>query len=159
VSEVRSGTHLPITAITDAWAPCGPLPPPPGALTAVAATTVLGPRFSVLGWQALAEALPALAALPWPALVVQVVQVVGHRKQRMPGAVFLACVATQGIAVLGATLAAAEAVAEPVAWLARAALVPSLLRTPGQVPLWIAVAARPAAAAGAVASLRSTAPR
>ena len=37
----------------------------------------------------------------------------------MPGAVFLGCVATQGLAVLGAVLAAAHS----VAWLAHAALV------------------------------------
>lgn len=88
----------------------------PGALTAVAATTVLGTRFSALGWQQLAEALLALSALLWPVLLVLVV---GHWKRRMPGAVFLGCVATQGLAVLGATLAAAEA----TAWLAHTALV------------------------------------
>ncbi|GHB44044.1 hypothetical protein GCM10010377_38630 [Streptomyces viridiviolaceus] len=38
----------------------------PGALTAVAATTVLGTRFSLLGRQPLAEAPPALAAVLWP---------------------------------------------------------------------------------------------
>lgn len=88
----------------------------PGALTAVAATTVLGTRISALGRQTLAEALLALAALLWPVLIVLVV---GHWKRRMPGAVFLACVATQGLAVLAATLAAAES----TAWLAHAALV------------------------------------
>ncbi|MFI9826742.1 tellurite resistance/C4-dicarboxylate transporter family protein [Streptomyces sp. NPDC051913] len=88
----------------------------PGALTAVAATTVLGTRFSALGWQTLAEALLALSTLLWPVLIVLVV---GHWKRRMPGAVFLACVATQGLAVLGATLAGAL----PTSWLARAALV------------------------------------
>jgi tellurite resistance protein TehA-like permease len=88
----------------------------PGALTAVAATTVLGTRFSALGRQTLAEALLALAALLWPVLLVLVGR---HWKRRMPGAVFLGCVATQGLAVLGATLAGAEA----TAWLAHAALV------------------------------------
>ncbi|PWI17553.1 hypothetical protein DI272_27850 [Streptomyces sp. Act143] len=88
----------------------------PGALTAIAATTVLGTRFSALGRQQLAEALLALAALLWPVLIVLVV---GHWKRRMPGAVFLACVATQGLAVLGATLAAAVS----TAWLAHTALV------------------------------------
>ncbi|MEU6377662.1 tellurite resistance/C4-dicarboxylate transporter family protein [Streptomyces sp. NPDC046909] len=88
----------------------------PGALTAVAATTVLGTRLSLLGWQSLAEALLALSALLWPVLIVLVM---GHWKRRMPGAVFLACVATQGLAVLGATLAAAES----TAWLAHTALV------------------------------------
>lgn len=88
----------------------------PGALTAVAATTVLGTRFSTLGRQTLAEALLALATLLWPLLIVLVVS---HWKRRMPGGVFLGCVATQGLAVLGATLAAAES----TAWLAHASLV------------------------------------
>ncbi|CCK27999.1 integral membrane protein [Streptomyces davaonensis JCM 4913] len=88
----------------------------PAALTAVAATTVLGTRFSALGWQTLAGALLALAAVLWPGLLHVVVR---HWHRRMPGAVFLGCVATQGLAVLGATLAAAES----TAWLAHAALV------------------------------------
>ncbi|MGW4563642.1 tellurite resistance/C4-dicarboxylate transporter family protein [Streptomyces sp. NPDC004561] len=88
----------------------------PGALTAVAATSVLGTRFAALGWQTLAEALLVLAALLWPVLLVLVM---GHWKPRMPGAVFLSCVATEGIAVLAATLAAAET----EEWLAHAALV------------------------------------
>ncbi|MFJ8536242.1 tellurite resistance/C4-dicarboxylate transporter family protein [Streptomyces sp. NPDC093591] len=87
----------------------------PAALTAIAATTVLGTRFTTLGWQPLAKALLALAALLWPVLLVQVVR---HWHPRMPGAVFLGCVATQGLAVLGATLAASEA----TAWLAHTAL-------------------------------------
>ncbi|MFF7469526.1 tellurite resistance/C4-dicarboxylate transporter family protein [Streptomyces sp. NPDC008092] len=88
----------------------------PGALTAVAATTVLGTRFSALGWQPLAEALLALSVALWPPLLVLVVR---HWKPRMPGTVFLACVATQGSAVLGATLAAALT----TAWLAHLSLV------------------------------------
>jgi tellurite resistance protein TehA-like permease len=88
----------------------------PGALTAVAATTVLGTRISLLGGQTLAEALLALAALLWPGLLLLVVR---HWERRMPGTVFLCCVATQGLAVLAATLAAAET----TAWLAHAALV------------------------------------
>ncbi|GAA2510857.1 tellurite resistance/C4-dicarboxylate transporter family protein [Streptomyces longisporus] len=87
----------------------------PGALTAVAATTVLGTGFSALGRQTLAEALLALAAVLWPLLLVQVAR---HWRRHMPGAVFLCSVATQGLAVLGATLAGAEA----TAWLAHAAL-------------------------------------
>ncbi|MEV5878664.1 tellurite resistance/C4-dicarboxylate transporter family protein [Streptomyces sp. NPDC052101] len=88
----------------------------PGALTAVAATTVLGTRISALGRQPLAEALLALAALLWPVLLFLVVR---RWRRRMPGAVFLCCVATQGLAVLAATLAAAER----TAWLAHTALV------------------------------------
>ncbi|GGU83570.1 membrane protein [Streptomyces filipinensis] len=88
----------------------------PGALNAVAATTVLGTGISALGRQTLAEALLALAALLWPVLLVTVVR---HWRRRMPGSVFLCCVATQGLAVLAATLAAAER----RAWLAHTALV------------------------------------
>ncbi|WP_053215108.1 tellurite resistance/C4-dicarboxylate transporter family protein, partial [Streptomyces viridochromogenes] len=88
----------------------------PAALTAIAATTVLGTRFTTLGWETLAKALLDLAALLWPCLLIVVVR---HWHPRMPGAVFLACVATQGLAVLGATLAAAES----SAWLAHTALV------------------------------------
>jgi tellurite resistance protein TehA-like permease len=88
----------------------------PAALTAVAATTVLGTRFALLGRHTLAAALLALAAVLWPALLFLVVR---NRQRRMPGAVFLICVATQGLAVLGATLAAAEA----TPWLAHTALV------------------------------------
>ncbi|MFD5481037.1 SLAC1 family transporter [Streptomyces hawaiiensis] len=84
----------------------------PAALTTVAATAVLGAGFSAAGLQPLAEALLALALLLWAVLLT--VEVRGRR-----GTVFLRCVATQGLAVLGATLAAADA----VAWLAHAALV------------------------------------
>lgn len=76
----------------------------PAGLTAVAATTVLGTGLSALGWQGPAEALLALSAVLWPVLLFRVVR---HWKRRMPGGVFLVCVATQGLAVLGATLAAA----------------------------------------------------
>ncbi|MYR42835.1 tellurite resistance/C4-dicarboxylate transporter family protein [Streptomyces sp. SID5910] len=89
----------------------------PAALTAVAATAVVGTRFAVLGWTALAGALLALAALLWPGLLLVVVR---HWERRMPGAVFLGCVATEGLAVLAATLAAATS----TAWLAHVALVP-----------------------------------
>nr|WSY52393.1 tellurite resistance/C4-dicarboxylate transporter family protein [Streptomyces sp. NBC_00886] len=88
----------------------------PGALTAVAATAVLGTRFSAAGWQTIAEALLALAAVLWPGLLVRVVR---NWQGRMPGTVFLDCVATESLAVLGATIAAAQS----VAWLAHTALV------------------------------------
>ncbi|MGW3205902.1 tellurite resistance/C4-dicarboxylate transporter family protein [Streptomyces sp. NPDC001135] len=88
----------------------------PGALTAVAATAVLGTRISLLGRQTLAEALLALSALLWPVLLVLVVR---HWSRRMPGTVFLCCVATQGLVVLAATSAAAER----TAWLTHTALV------------------------------------
>ncbi|MFS4108032.1 tellurite resistance/C4-dicarboxylate transporter family protein [Streptomyces sp. PD-S100-1] len=88
----------------------------PGGLTAVAATTVLGTRFSALGWQTLAAALLALAFVLWPWLLVLVVR---NSRRPMPGAVFLCCVATEGLAVLGASLAKART----VPWLAHTALV------------------------------------
>ncbi|MGW0612979.1 SLAC1 family transporter [Streptomyces sp. NPDC002788] len=84
----------------------------PAVLTTVAATAVLGTGFSAAGAQAPACALLVLAALPWAALLA-----VEVRERR--GTVFLRCVATQGLAVLAATLAAAES----AAWLAHAALV------------------------------------
>ncbi|MFJ8106908.1 tellurite resistance/C4-dicarboxylate transporter family protein [Streptomyces sp. NPDC096132] len=90
----------------------------PAGLTAVAATTVLGTRVSALGWQSLAWASLALSAVLWPVLLTGVARQVvrhlaGHRGRRMPGDVFLCCVATQGLAVLGATLAKAEAMTWP----------------------------------------------
>ncbi|WP_432055063.1 tellurite resistance/C4-dicarboxylate transporter family protein [Streptomyces sp. bgisy022] len=88
----------------------------PGALTAVAATTVIGTGFAALDLLRLAGAMLALATVLWPVLLVLVVS---RWQPRMPGAVFLCCVATEGLALLGATLAAAES----AAWLARAAMV------------------------------------
>ncbi|MFB8002518.1 tellurite resistance/C4-dicarboxylate transporter family protein [Nocardia sp. NPDC056000] len=88
----------------------------PPALTAIAATTVLGTRIALLGWHAMAVALLVLAAAVWPVLLVSVLR---HWNRRMPGAAFLVCVSTQGLAVLGSTLALAH-VAD---WLMPAALV------------------------------------
>ncbi|WP_371552827.1 tellurite resistance/C4-dicarboxylate transporter family protein [Streptomyces sp. NBC_00554] len=88
----------------------------PAGLTAVAATAVLGTRLSALGWQEVAEALLALSAVLWPVLLFVVVR---HWKRRMAGGVFLVCVATESLAVLAATLAAAVG----TDWLAHAALV------------------------------------
>lgn len=87
----------------------------PAALTAVAATTVLGARLSALGWQPVAAALLALAAALWPGLLLAVLR---HWGRRVPGAAFLVCVATQGLAVLAGTLSNGAG----VDWLARAAL-------------------------------------
>lgn len=88
----------------------------PAALTAVAATTVLGTRLTALGWQTVAAALLGLAVVLWPVLTLHVVR---HWRRRMPGVAFLVCVATQGIAVLAAVLADAG----HHEWLAEAALV------------------------------------
>ncbi|MDJ0343917.1 tellurite resistance/C4-dicarboxylate transporter family protein [Streptomyces sp. H10-C2] len=75
----------------------------PPALTAVAATTVLGVRLSLFGWQTVAAILLVLATVCWPGLMFTVVR---HWQRRMPGAAFLVCVATQGLSVLAAVLAA-----------------------------------------------------
>ncbi|MGV9343395.1 tellurite resistance/C4-dicarboxylate transporter family protein [Streptomyces spiralis] len=88
----------------------------PGALTGIAATSVLGTRFSAMGWQHVAEAALALAVVMWPWLLVRVVRI---SRRPMPGSVFLCCVATEGLSVLGASVARAEA----TAWLAHTALV------------------------------------
>ncbi|MGX1271874.1 tellurite resistance/C4-dicarboxylate transporter family protein [Streptomyces phaeoluteigriseus] len=88
----------------------------PAALTAVAATAVLGTRLTGTGRPVLAWALLALAAVLWPVLLANVVR---HWGRRMPGSVFLCCVATQALAVLAASLARTES----VAWPAHAALV------------------------------------
>ncbi|AWZ08096.1 MULTISPECIES: tellurite resistance/C4-dicarboxylate transporter family protein [unclassified Streptomyces] len=87
----------------------------PAALTAVAATTVLGARLSLLGWHEVAAALLVLAAALWPGLLFAVLK---HWGRRMPGAAFLVCVATQGLAVLAGSLAATTG----QDWLDRAAL-------------------------------------
>lgn len=87
----------------------------PAGLTAVAATTVIGCRVSELGRQDASAALLVLAAVLWPGLTYHVVR---HWRRRMPGVAFLVCVATQGLAVLAAVLAAALR----LPWLDRAAL-------------------------------------
>ncbi|MFB8077036.1 tellurite resistance/C4-dicarboxylate transporter family protein [Streptomyces sp. NPDC056013] len=86
----------------------------PPALTAVAATTVLGVRFELLGLTPVAVSLLVIAALVWPVMLVAVLR---HLTRRAPGAVFLISVATQGLAVLCAVL-----VPETGDWLARVAL-------------------------------------
>lgn len=92
----------------------------PPALTAVAATCVLGTRLSLLGSQRLALALLALSAVAWPWLLLSVLR---HLGRPAPGAAFLVCVATEGLAVLAAALA----LAGEGDWLAWAALAACLL--------------------------------
>ncbi|MER5873015.1 tellurite resistance/C4-dicarboxylate transporter family protein [Streptomyces sp. NPDC002044] len=87
----------------------------PAGLAAVVATTVIGTRISGLGRQGAAAALLVVAAALWPWLMVHVVR---HWRRRMPGVAFMVCVATQGLAVLAAVLAAALS----RTWLDRAAL-------------------------------------
>ncbi|MEU6364705.1 tellurite resistance/C4-dicarboxylate transporter family protein [Streptomyces sp. NPDC046931] len=88
----------------------------PAALTVVPATTMLGTRFAALDRPQLAEAVLVLGFGLWVVLVLLVVR---NWERGMPGAVFLGCVALEGIAVLGAVLAASLR----VAWLAHTALV------------------------------------
>jgi tellurite resistance protein TehA-like permease len=88
----------------------------PAALTGVASTTVLGVRVSLEGWQPVAVALLIIATVLWPLLLWSVLR---HLRPHMPGAVFLICVATQGIATLCATLGTAL----PARWLLGPALV------------------------------------
>ncbi|MER0444165.1 hypothetical protein ABR738_06210 [Streptomyces sp. Edi4] len=95
----------------------------PPALTAVAATTVLGTRLCALGREDVAAGLLALAAVIWPGLLIAVVR---HWHPRMPGAAFLVCVATQGLAVLAATLFLAGA-GDWLGWAALGALVLGVL--------------------------------
>ncbi|MEU6232611.1 tellurite resistance/C4-dicarboxylate transporter family protein [Kitasatospora sp. NPDC047058] len=91
----------------------------PPALTAVAATDVLGVRLDLLGWTAVAAALLVLATAAWAVLLPAVLHRLGRR---VPGAAFLICVATESLAVLAAVLT-------PQAgdWLGWAALVLFLL--------------------------------
>ncbi|WP_433204521.1 hypothetical protein ACQP1G_16115 [Nocardia sp. CA-107356] len=86
----------------------------PPAVTAVAATTVLGTRLSLSGWQVVACALLALAAVLWPGLSLAVMR---QWNRRMPGAAFLVCVSTQGLAVLAGALALAD-IGDWLAWVA-----------------------------------------
>ncbi|MER7763725.1 hypothetical protein [Streptomyces sp. NPDC097619] len=98
------------------WTAAADTPP---ALTAVAATAVLGVRCALQGWTVPAAALLVLGALLWPGLLVAVVR---HLRGRGPGAVFLVSVAGQALTVLAALLAPK---AGP--WLAWTALVAFLL--------------------------------
>ncbi|MEU5952896.1 tellurite resistance/C4-dicarboxylate transporter family protein [Streptomyces sp. NPDC047525] len=77
----------------------------PPALTAVAATAVLGTRISLLGHQPVSVALLCLSVLLWPLLMSHVIR---HWQSRVPGAAYLVCVATQAIVVLAATVATAD---------------------------------------------------
>ncbi|MFD7975587.1 tellurite resistance/C4-dicarboxylate transporter family protein [Streptomyces sp. NPDC059071] len=74
----------------------------PPALTAVAATSVLGVRCSLLGWGPAGLVLLGIAAVAWMVLLPVVLRHLGHR---MPGGAFLICVATEGLVVLSGALA------------------------------------------------------
>ena len=75
----------------------------PPALTGVAATTVLGTRVVLLDWDLVGYAALAIALVAWIVLIPAVIR---HWTSPTVGVHFLLCVATQGVAVLGATLAA-----------------------------------------------------
>jgi tellurite resistance protein TehA-like permease len=74
----------------------------PGALTAIAATCVLGTRLSMLGEQNAAVAALVIGAVLWALLLPTVVH---HLRGAVPGAAYLVCVSTQSLVVLSATLA------------------------------------------------------
>ncbi|MFC8124949.1 tellurite resistance/C4-dicarboxylate transporter family protein [Streptomyces sp. NPDC057302] len=88
----------------------------PPALTAVAATAVLGTRLSLLGHQPVSVALLCLSVLLWPLLMSHVIR---HWQSKVPGAAYLVCVATQAVVVLAATVATADL----LTWLMWPALV------------------------------------
>ena len=74
----------------------------PAAFTGVAGTAVLGTRLALQDYQAVAGALLAVSGVCWALLVVPVLR---HWKRPTTGASFVLVVATEGLAVLGATLA------------------------------------------------------
>jgi tellurite resistance protein TehA-like permease len=92
----------------------------PAALTGVAGTGVLGTAFAVHGWFPVAVALLGLAVVSWALLVIPVLS---HWETPVAGVSFLLTVATQGLAVLGATLAARNG----AAWLLIAAVAALVL--------------------------------
>jgi tellurite resistance protein TehA-like permease len=75
----------------------------PAALTGVAGSCVLGTAFAVHGYYPLAAALLGLAGVSWALLMAPVLT---HWETPVAGVSFLLTVATQGLAVLGAMLAA-----------------------------------------------------
>ncbi|NMM87978.1 hypothetical protein B2J88_27085 [Rhodococcus sp. SRB_17] len=75
----------------------------PPALTGVAATTVLGTRVVLLDWDLVGYAALVIALVVWIVLIPAVIR---HWTSPTVGVHFLLCVATQGLAVLGGTLAA-----------------------------------------------------
>jgi tellurite resistance protein TehA-like permease len=77
----------------------------PAGLTGVAATAVLGARIVELGWRTLGAVLLVVALLAWPLLTSVVVRRIGRR---VGGDWFMVSVATEGLAVLAASIAVAE---------------------------------------------------
>ena len=83
----------------------------PAAFTGVAGTAVLGTRLAVHDYPAAAAALLAVSGLCWAVLVVPVLR---HWKTPTAGVSFVLVVATEGLAVLGATLAVSYRAGWPV---------------------------------------------
>ena len=92
----------------------------PAAFTGVAGTAVLGTRLAVENYQAAAAALLAVSGLSWAFLAAPVLR---HWKTPTAGVSFVLVVATQGLAVLGATLA----VSYRAGWLGGAAVAALVL--------------------------------
>lgn len=86
----------------------------PAALTGVAGTGVLGTAFAVHGYYPVAAVMLGLAGVGWALLLTPVLS---HWETPVAGVSFLLTVATEGLAVLGATLAARNG----AAWLLIAA--------------------------------------
>ena len=91
----------------------------PASLTGVAGTAVLGTRLTMQDYHVAAVALLAVSGLGWALLLMPVLR---HWKTPPAGISFVLCVATEGLAVLGATLA----VTYRAGWLVSAA-VPALV--------------------------------
>jgi hypothetical protein len=92
----------------------------PAALTAVAGTSVLGTRLTLLGWSWAGAALLVIAFVLWLSLMGPVL---GHWSTPTVGASFILAVATESLGLLAVTLA----LAEHAAWLAVVALAPFAL--------------------------------
>jgi tellurite resistance protein TehA-like permease len=92
----------------------------PAALTGVAGTCVLGTAFAAHGYYPAAAALLVLGGVSWALLVTPVLR---HWQTPATGVSFVLTVATQGLAVLGATLAARDG----AAWLLIAAVAALIL--------------------------------
>jgi tellurite resistance protein TehA-like permease len=103
----------------------------PVSLAAVAATCVLGTRFAAQDYRAAAAVLLAVAAIGWAVLLVPVLR---HWKTPTTGISFVAGVATDGLALLSASLSAAYR----AGWLLIAAVVLLLLA----LALYVFTAAR-----------------
>ncbi|HJS96360.1 MAG TPA: tellurite resistance/C4-dicarboxylate transporter family protein, partial [Solirubrobacteraceae bacterium] len=92
----------------------------PTALTAIAGTEVLGTRLTLAGWDWAGAGLLVLATAIWLGLVPHVLR---HWQTPTIGASFILTVATESLALLGATLAFSQR----AAWLLYASLVPFCL--------------------------------